>query len=214
MSENNMNSMSKICGIPIRIINMIYEIPNLSQADKDFVIKYDRKFTFFDMTILYIITLIMITNNIVLLFLINSIDTPLAIKIVKAECYFLISFGIILLMTRIWNDKFYMLEPILNHWIVYKPNRAIIKCLFFFTILTGMIGIGSMIAVVGLLSENKITEAIILTTVSYIIFIICSLFYRIHAGSYIYDIIKMYKQPQIINTITEPSSNIYPTQTV
>ena len=75
LTERNMNSMTKVCGIPIRIINMIYEMPNISQQDKDFVEKYDRKFNFYDIATLYFITLAMIANNFVLLFLINNIDS-------------------------------------------------------------------------------------------------------------------------------------------
>lgn len=194
LTERNMNSMTKVCGIPIRIINMIYEMPNISQQDKDFVEKYDRKFNFYDIATLYFITMAMIANNIVLLFLINNIDSKKSYNVVSGECYYLIGFGIVLLMVRIWNDKFYMLEPILNHWKVPKPNRGINKLMFLFAIVMGLASIGTMMAVVSLISNNKMIEGIILTAVTYALFILCSFFYRVHTGTYIYHAIKVQNQ--------------------
>ncbi len=138
--------------------------------------KYDRKFNFYDIATLYFITLAMIANNIVLLFLINNVDSQKSYNIVSGECYYLIGFGIILLMVRIWNDKFYMLEPILNHWKVPKPNRGINKLMFLFAIVMGLASIGTMMAVVSLISNKKMIEGIILTAVTYALFILCSFF--------------------------------------
>jgi hypothetical protein len=60
LTEKKMDSMTKVCGIPIRIINIINELPNVTQKDKEYIEKYDRKFNFYDVGTLYFTTLSMI----------------------------------------------------------------------------------------------------------------------------------------------------------
>lgn len=212
-SERDMSKLTSICGIPLRVINMIHDMQRLSAEEKAVVEKYDRKFNFYDIASLYFMVLIMIANNLVLLFLIEDFDTDKAKQIVKIDCYFLIAYGLIMLLVRIWNDKFYMLEPILNNWKTEKPKFAVNKWLFFFALVFGIAGVGTMTATVGTFGAEKYIVGIILTVVTYVLFIFTSLFYRMHVGTYIKQVID-HKNDQTRQTrndvnMTNPNASNY-----
>jgi hypothetical protein len=198
-SDRNMSKLSSICGIPLRVVNMMHEMQNLSSEDKAIVEKYDRKFNFYDIISLYFMTIVMIANNLVLLFLIEDFNTTKAKNIVEADCYFLIAYGLIMLLVRIWNDKFYMLEPILNNWKAEKPKFAANKWLFFFSLIFVIGGIGTMTATVGSFGRHNYIAGIILTVITYVLFMFSSLFYRMHVGSYIKQVIDFKRNHQNVN---------------
>jgi hypothetical protein len=63
--------------------------------------------------------------------------------------------------------------------------------MFLFAIVFGLASVGTMMAVVSLISNKKMIGGLILTVITYLLFIMCSLFYRIHTGTYIYHVIQI-----------------------
>lgn len=81
LTESNMNRLTTMCGVSLCIINIVHSV-GLS-PDKLIVEKYDRKFNFYDIFSLYMTTLAMLTDTLVLLFLIESLNTNALQTIIK-----------------------------------------------------------------------------------------------------------------------------------
>jgi hypothetical protein len=174
-------------GIPLNFRDLLTLANNLSQDQKDVINKSDDEYIRADMNSLYGTTLLMLINVFLLLFLINDkVDRD---KIILIECLFLSGFGLIMLVIRVWNIKFYILEPVLNTWINTR-QQEVSKKTFFFTVFFCLIGIILMIVGAILVVSSNFVISILLTAITYVTFILSALSYRCHAGSYMLKVIE------------------------
>lgn len=178
-------------GIPLNIRDLLTSASNLTQEQKDVINKSGDDYGRADMNSLYGTTLLMIIDVFLLLFLINGdVDRD---KIILIECLFLSGFALIMLVIRVWNIKFYILEPVLNTWLNTR-QQEVSKKTFFFTVLFCLIGIILMIVGAILVVSSNFIISIIITAVTYLVFILSTLSYRFHAGSYMLKVIQHQNQ--------------------
>jgi len=156
---------------------------------KSQLIAHERAFSKKDVRTLYFTTLSMIVNTLVLLFVIAGFEeTSATRRLITVECIFMICYALGNSLIRIWNIKFYMLQPILTIWQNFAGVVAD-KLMFFWSIFFVFLGVLLMIGVIIALSNDRFVLSIILTCVDCVIFIMCTLFYRLHVGIYIAKII-------------------------
>jgi hypothetical protein len=156
---------------------------NCSEDKKHHLAKLDKIFVSKDIKILYIITFILIINVMILLFLIQSNYNHNNITII--ECLIMIGLALAFSLVRIWNVKFYMLQPILEMNMQNKPQFGSDKILFFFSVFSGFCAVILMIGVIVSIYSSTFTNGIIITCFDIILFILTSLFYRLHVGIYL-----------------------------
>lgn len=175
------------CAIPLTL----RAVENVLQdgETKSALISYERKFSKNDVRSLYFTTLAMIVNVLVLLFVIAGMEeTDKTKQMITVECIFMICFALGNTLLRIWNLKFSMLQPVLTIWREFSGIIAD-KWMFFWSVFFGFAGVLLMIGVVISLFKNSYVLSIILTCVDCFIFILCSVFYRLHVGVYISKVI-------------------------
>jgi hypothetical protein len=174
-------------GIPLNIRDLLTLASNLSPDQKEVINKSGDDYARADMNSLYGTTLLMIVDVFLLLFLINGkTDRD---KIILIECLFLSGFALIMLVIRVWNIKFYILEPVLNTWLNTR-HQEVSKKTFFFTVFFCLIGIILMIVGAILVVSSNFVTSIIITAITYVTFILSALSYRCHAGSYMLKVIE------------------------
>jgi hypothetical protein len=128
----------------------------------------------------------MFVNVIVLLFVIAGFDeTRQSRKLISIECVFMICYALANALIRIWILKFYMLQPVLSSRQQHFNDVVADKWMFFLSVFFGFAGVLLMIGVIIALFEGTFVLSIILTCVNCVIFILCTLFYRLHVGIYI-----------------------------
>jgi hypothetical protein len=175
--------MLTCCNIPLslRDVEVSIQDPDMKTS----LIHYEREFSKNDIRSLYFVTISMIVNVLVLLFIIAGMnETAETKRLIIIECIFMICFALGNSLVRIWNLKFYMLQPVLTIW---KQFNGIIadKWMFFWAVFFGFSGVVLMIGVIISLYSDKFVLSIILTCIDCAVFIFTSLLYRLHVGVYI-----------------------------
>jgi len=128
----------------------------------------------------------MFVNVIVLLFVIAGFEqTHQSRKLISVECVFMICYALGNALIRIWILKFYMLQPVLSSRQQHYNDVIADKWMFFWSAFFGFAGVILMIGVIVTLFKETFVLSIILTCVNCVIFILCTLFYRLHVGIYI-----------------------------
>jgi len=172
------------CNLPLSL-RYLEKSKNLTNEQLEYIINSERSFSEYDNKVLYFITISMIINNFILIFLmIDTGDPDFNKRVVIAECLFLIIFSFVLTLIRISIIKFLMLHPILTMW---KELYYVIidKWMIGYTAFSALIGCSLMIGVTICLFVGNLYVATVLTCIDCIIYMTCILFYRLHVGVYI-----------------------------
>lgn len=171
------------CSIPLNLRDVVRILSD--GPTKTALSEHERDFNKKDTRSLYFTTLTMFVNVIVLLFVIAGFDqTHQTRKLISVECVFMICYTLANALIRIWILKFYMLQPVLSSRQHFNDVIAD-KWMFFWSVFFGFAGVVLMIGVIASLFKETYVLSIILTCVTCVIFILCTLFYRLHVGVYI-----------------------------
>ena len=161
--------------------DVLLDKEGLNASQKKNLMKAIQKFHKVDNTILYLLTIILIIIVFSLLYILSKTDEHLTILMI---CGFMVIIAVVLTMARIWNFKFYQANPIVGMW----GNPSKVKGDRFYlgiTLFASVISIILMIATAVVLIKEEYDLGVTMTIVTCAMFIIVSLFYRLHAGTYI-----------------------------
>jgi hypothetical protein len=149
------------------------------EATKTKIRTANANFNKMDISTLYVLSLALIVNTFVILFSVKNgdFDTDFVLR----ECIALIVLSLTITLIRIWNVKYYMLQPIIAIWNYYE-GTSLGKFFYALAFLSGIVGVCLMMFVG---TEDNINAKIILTIVTSCVFMVTSLFFRLHAGTYV-----------------------------
>lgn len=170
----------------------LYELEDqnkhMSHDQRDELHKFSRKFRQFDVSILYVITICLIIDVFVLT---SYIDKR---SIILGQELFMISAAVVFALVRIWNFKYNLLHPVISLWGDHVGNFCG-KAMFALAIFCGFGGVSMMMATVFEIAVYDFNASLGLTVGTCCMFIITSLMYRLHVGSFVKRVVDKFEPP-------------------
>ena len=158
---------------------ILAEKAGMSETAKNSISKAIKEFGTLDTRVLYVLVIILIVNTFVLLNLLKDSDRTT----IYIECGFLILLAVCITFVRIWSFKFYQMNPVMTLWNVAQAPGD--QFYFGLTVFFAAVSIILMMVTTSILTIGQIDLGIGMTCATCVVFLITSLFYRLHVGTYI-----------------------------
>lgn len=183
----------------------LYELEDqnksMTRDQRDELHKFSRKFRQFDVNILYVIVICLIIDVFVLT---SYIDKR---SIILGQELFMISAAVVFALVRIWNFKYNLLHPVISLWGDHVGSVCG-KTMFALAIFCGFGGVSMMMATVFEIAVYDFNASLGLTVGTCCMFIITSLMYRLHVGSFVKRVVDKVTPPATATTTaTAPTTS-------